>query len=498
MSGRKSKSRKSKSLLKRAVDMGRLMAEEDPNLRSYYVGREFYLDRALNIDDPLVFYMGPKGIGKSAVLQMVRLEKSHDVKRIINLSPDDLAFSALANIRLESPILTDVGKGQWLFKSLWDYVLLMEIWERENTGIQDIWLNFKKLFRSKDEKRIQKLFRITISDKGNPITFTDRILQLMKEVEVSAQTNSLEVSGKVKLDHDVAGQFQLLSEINHAVKILPGILRNEYYVLIDDLDLYWDNEPNQNAFIAALFLSLRRLSRRPVKFVVSIREDIYRCLPLADKDKSRDRLCRMQWDLDCVREMVEKRLITVLNCRRVEIWGDLFPKNSFDIIAEHSTKKPREFIRLVSLCISRAVTNGHKRILQKDIIEALREYSVERLGDLVSEYRFVYPNLDVVLQKFYGKQKEFDFSSLDNMATELAVEAIDHGNMGMPWQWVGGFDERAEDFARLLLDLGFLQIKANRTAVPEPYNPDQMGAIKSNMWFAVHPMYAPGLRLLGT
>jgi hypothetical protein len=485
-------------MLKRAVDMGRLVAEEDPNLRSYYVGRELFLDRALNIDDPLVFYMGPKGIGKSAVLQMIRLEKAHDVKRIINISPDDLAFSALANLRIESPILTDIGKGQWLFKSLWDYVLLMELWEKENSDAQDIWTRFKKLFRSKDEKRIQKLFKITISDEGNPITFTDRILQLMKEVEISAQTDSLGISGKVKLDYDVTGQFQLLSEINHAVKTLPGILRNEYYVLIDDLDLYWDNEPKQNAFIASLFLSLRRLSHRPVKFIVSIREDIYRCLPLADKDKSRDRLCRMQWDLGYVREMVERRIVTALKCRSTEVWGDLFPKNGFDMLAKHSTRKPRELIRLVALCVSCAVSNGHKRVLEHDILEALRQYSIERLGDLASEYRFVYPNLDVVLQKFYGKQKEFTFKTLDTVATELAIEALEHGNMGMPWQWAGGFDERAEDFASLLLGLGFLQIKANRTAAPESYNPDQMGEISSSMWFAVHPMYSPGLRLLGT
>jgi len=498
MSDRKAKSRKSRGLLKRVVDMGRLVAEEDPNLINYYVGREFYLDRALNIDDPLIFYMGPKGIGKSAILQMIRLEKAQDVKRIINISPDDLAFSALANIQLESPILTDIGKGQWLFKSLWDYVLLMELWERENYGTQDIWVSFKKLFRSKDEKRIHKLFKITITDEGNPITLTDRILQLIKEVEISAQTSNVEVSGKLKLDYDVAGQFQLLSEINHAVKTLPSILRNEYYVLIDDLDLYWDNEPKQNAFIASLFLSLRRLSHRPVKFIVSIREDIYRCLPLADKDKSRDRLCRMQWDLDCVRQMVEKRIVTALKCKATEVWGDLFPTNSFDILAKHSTKKPRELIRLVALCVSCAVSNGHKRVLEQDIFEALRQYSVERLGDLASEYRFVYPNLDVVLQKFYGNQKEFTLKTLDDIATELAIEAIDHGNMGMPWQWAGGFDEQAEDFARLLLDIGFLQIKANRTAAPEPYNPDLMGRICSSMWFAVHPMYAPGLRLLGT
>ena len=438
MGSKKTKSGKRKGVLKRGVDLGRLVAEEDPNLRSYYVGRECYLDRALDMEDPIIFYMGPKGIGKSAVLQMIRLERARDVKRIINLSPDDLAFSAFANLQIDSPILTDIGRGQWLFKSLWDYVLLMELWERENAGVQDRWASFKKLFRSKDEKRIQRLFDITITDKGNPVTLTDRILQLIKEVELSAQTGEVEVSGKIRVEHDGSGQFQLLSEINHAVKTLPGILRHEYYVLIDDLDLYWENEPNQNAFIAALFLSLRRLSRPPVKFVVSIREDIYRCLPLTDKDKSRDRLCRMEWDLTSVKEIVERRLVTAMKCRTTEIWGNLFSENGFEILAKYSTRKPRELIRLVSLCVNRAIINGHKRVHENDIGEALRQYSVERIGDLVSEYRFVYPNLEVVLHKFFGKQKEFDFAALDDMATELAVEAIDHGNMGMPWQWAGG------------------------------------------------------------
>ena len=489
---------KSRTLLRRASDLGRLVAEDDANLQGYYVGRECYLDRALDMEDPIIFYMGPKGIGKSAVLQMIRLEKAHDVNRIINLSPDDLAFSAFANFRIESPIVGDIAKGQWLFKCLWDYVLLMELWERENSATQDRWSNFKKLFRSKDEKRIHRLFNITITDKGKALSLTDRILQLIKEVELSAQKGEVEVSGKVKVEHDGSGQFQLLSEINHAIKSLPAMLRNEYYVLIDDLDLYWENEPSQNTLIAALFLSLRRLSRRPVKFVVSIREDIYRCLPLADKDKSRDRLCRMEWDLTHIKEMIERRMTTAINCTPEEIWGNLVPENCFAILAKHSTRKPRELIRLVSLCLNRAVVNGHKRVHNDDIVQALGEYSVERIQDIVSEYRFIYPKLDVVVQKFFGKEKEFSFKTLDVIATEIAVDALDHGNFGMPWQWAGGFDEHAEDFARLLTDIGFLLVKVNRTAPPQMYDPQMMGPINSSMWFAVHPMYAPGLRLLGT
>jgi hypothetical protein len=206
----------------------------------------------------------------------------------------------------------------------------------------------------------------------------------------------------------------------------------------------------------------------------------------------------MEWDLTHIKEMIERRITNTIQCSLEEIWGNLLPENCFEILAKHSTRKPRELIRLVSLCLNRAVVNGHKRVNNEDIVQALREYSVERIGDIVSEYRFTYPKLDIVVQKFFGKDKEFSFKILDEISTEIAVDALDHGNVGMPWQWAGGFDEHAEDFARLLVDIGFLLVKVNRTAPPQIYDPQMMGPINSSMWFAVHPMYAPGLRLLGT
>jgi hypothetical protein len=484
------------NLLEAARNLGLLVAENDKNLGLYYVGREQYLDRALNINDPIIFFMGPKGIGKSAILQMVRLERERDEKRIIDIAPDDLAFSAFANVKMESPLLTDALRGQWLFKSLWDYVLLMEIWEKENPAGQNRLERFKSLFiKTRDEKRIQKLFQITITDEGNSLTFTDRILQLIKEIELSAQIGSTELKGKVGVDSSSSGRFELLSEINHAVKTLPDVLKHEYYILIDDLDLHWQNEPNQNAFIASLFLSLRKLARPPLKFLVSIRNDIYNCLPLADKDKSRDRLCDVDWSLQYIKQMIEKRLVKVLNCSQEDVWGNIFPEDGFSILAKHSTKKPREFIRMASLCLTRAVINDHKRVLENDMAEAMRTYSVERVQDMVSDFRYTYPRLDIVIENFRGKPREFPLKLVDELVTKLALEALDRQDA--PWFWAGQFDERAVDFAELLADIGFLQVKENRTAVPKLYDRERIGKIGRDMWFAIHPMYAPGLDLLG-
>lgn len=491
------KNKRTKNPLKNAGDFGLLMAEADKNLELYYVGRERYVDKALCIDDPVIFIMGPKGIGKSAVLQMVRLERTRDEKRIINIAPDDLAFSALANLKIESPLLTDAVRGTWLFKSLWDYVLLMEIWERENSQTQNRLEKFFSLFtRTKDKKRIQRLFEITISDSGKTTTLTNRILELIKEIELSGQINGVGVRGSVKIADGGSKQFELLSEINSAVKTLPHMLEHNYYVLIDDLDLYWKNEPNQNAFIAALFLSLRKLSTPPIKFLVSIRDDIYNCLPLTDKDKSRDRICSMDWDLPSIKKMVEKRVMNATKCKLQDVWNNIFPKNGFEILTKFSTKKPREFIRMGGLCIERAYVNGHKRVLESDISEAIRRYSTERMQDIASELTYTYPGLNIVLERFRGKDKEFNITLLDDIATEFAIEAFERQDA--PWFWAGQFDKRAKDFTELLADIGFLQVKVNRTASPHPYDRAKMGRINTNMWFAVHPMYAPGLELLGT
>ena len=288
----------------------------------------------------------------------------------------------------------------------------------------------------------------------------------------------------------------MLAEINHAGKTLPSVLKHQYYILIDDLDLHWQNEPSQNAFIAALFLSLRKLARPPLKFLVSIRDDIYSCLPLADKDKSRDRLCDVEWNMEFIKEMIEKRLIAALKCSQKDVWGNIFPQNGFEILAKYSTKKPREFIRMVSLCLIRASVNGHKRIHEDDISEAIKTYSAERIQDLVSDLRYTYPKIDVVIENFRGKTKEFSFQLIDEITTKLAIEALDRQDA--PWFWAGQFDERSGDFAELLADIGFLRIKENRTAIPKPYDRVKMGRINRDMWLAIHPMYAAGLELLGT
>ena len=141
------------------------------------------------------------------------------------------------------------------------------------------------------------------------------------------------------------------------------MIKSRYYILIDDLDVDWHNEAAQNEIIAAMFASLRKMCRPPhLKCVVSIQDRIFREIPIEHKDKFRDSLCNVDWEADAVREMIEKRVKYVLEIPAPGIWNGLFPKDGFAFMWERIGGRPREAIRLASICIETGVATDISRL----------------------------------------------------------------------------------------------------------------------------------------
>src|SRR5262249_12464438 len=151
-----------------------------------------------------------------------------------------------------------------------------------------------------------------------------------------------------------------LGLINSVAKHVNEHLRHTYYITIDDLDLHWTDTPIQNSFLAALFLSLKNFSKPPhLKCLVSMREQIFRSLPLQDRDKFHDWICHVEWGMLDVKEMLTERINKRLGIERSLIWGSVFPAAAFERMWEHTCGRPRELIRLASLCITEGRKAGH-------------------------------------------------------------------------------------------------------------------------------------------
>ncbi len=482
-------------------DLDHVVAERDDLLAHYYVGKERFVTRAASRDDQASIFVGPKGVGKSAILQMIRLdERSHgDAARLIEISPDDLAFNALVNIQHRTPILDHAAQNTWLFTSLWDYVLCVEILRREDSDRSGVGVFLEKVIGTKYEAERRRLLNLTLADDGTQSTMTDKMLALISAIEIEGGYDEGKGSMRLEMSNTHGSRktedLKLLQLINNVARQLPANLRHEYYILIDDLDLHWTGSELQNYFLGAMFLSIRKLSRsRNVKFVVAIRKNIYRQIHLDERDKFSDLVCEVTWTKDDVKKMVERRLAMILSVTENEVWTELFQPGFFELIWSHTDETPRAVIRLAVTAINTAIRNSHLRVDQSDMQEALREFSDDRISDLADLHRYAYPLLGLVIREFRGQTKEFPADVVQEVAFRIAEMA--RKNMTEPkLSWaIQGFEEPVL-FARILVACGFLKVKEHRTAMARIASEDQLEKLSPQNWFAVHPTYVPALDL---
>ncbi|MGD1278209.1 MAG: hypothetical protein ABR964_13435 [Tepidisphaeraceae bacterium] len=500
-----SKSSRGKDYLReRASEINSLtniVAEHDKSLAEYYVGREFYVDRALNFDDHATFFVGPKGIGKSAVLQMVRLLRESETTRIIEIAPDDLAFQSLANAQASTPLLLEGGKYQWMFKSLWDYVLTVEVLRHEipATGLGYILDKLFGVFRGESEKAARRLVGMTFTDEGHPKTLTDKMLDLINEIELSAGGTPGHVGARIELGPNPGEgrELQILNLVNKVAKHLGELLSRRYYLLVDDLDLHWNGTDIQNWFIAALFYSLRRMDRNKIKCVVAIREQIFRELPLEDRDKFRAGVCSVNWDQVTVKKIVQMRLARVLRHNESEIWTGLFYQDVFEQLWQHSTGTPRDLLRLTHACLNEAQKRGAKYVGEHDVTSGIRQFSLQRLDDLESEWAFKWRGLGHLARRFRGWPKEFSLERIQELLIEIGCDFENGRVEAERYTWVRGFVEDPKAFAELLLTCGFLMHKLSRTDAPRVFDPSGGDRVSNASYFAIHPMYWLGLGIVG-
>lgn len=486
------------------VDLEKIVAERDNSLAQYYVGHGLYVERALDREDLASVFIGPKGIGKSAVLQMVRLDqKSHgNLDRIVEVAPDDLAFNALVNVRERTPLLKNPGDNQWLFKTLWDYVLCVALLEKEHGDKDRIQKALLSLFGTKHEREQKQLLKAAIDDNGSKRSMTEKMLALVEEIEIQGGYAGATAAVRIKTKSDNADDkkntdLTTLQLINNVAKALPNSLLHDYYILIDDLDLNWSGTDIQNAFLGSLFMSIRKLTWSPrIKCVVSLRKQIYREIDLPERDKFSDMVCEMRWSPKHVQEMIERRVSYALSVETHMVWNGLFPEGAFDLMYSNTGGTPREAIRLAVTCITLAYENGHSAIDESDLRSGIKSFSESRLDDLVSDYGRSLPRLRNVIRAFEGRRKEFDIKYLQEIALDLAAKEEKESDQTNSWISLGY--ENPVEFGKHLSRCGFLFVKEGRDAEARCINHDEIESIDNKKWFAINPMYQSGLQLEGT
>lgn len=475
-------------------------AERDQDLASYYIGEDNYLNRALDFNDPAYLFIGPKGVGKSAILQMVRLKNSHNQHKLIDITPEDLSFQALANIEQTTILLEQNQTNQHLFRSLWDYVLCVEIARREHKMKSSLQRFLETLVQSYDAKLIRRLAECTFDDSGNATPLATRIIGLLQEIELSFESNG--VIGKLKINpskkterENSSKNIQVLSLINAITKSISNndVLSHQYYILIDDLDIYWTGSEIQKSFISALIHSLKRLSKsQSIKPLVSLRDYIYYSIPLTDKDKMWDSVCDVYWSEKDIKQMVQSRIKYFTNIPDTQIWANFFPTQAFARMFKHTKGTPREILRLSAMAIEQSKKQGELSVSSQSLNNALASFSNQRISDLGSLQIHDYPGIDKVVKYFSGQQPEINLDTIQDIIILLVDQVEKKTDDGGRFMWVQGYFEDPIGFSEILLKIGFLLFKDGRKSSPREFTPES-DRVTTMSWFAIHPMYSPAL-----
>jgi hypothetical protein len=276
-----------------------------------------------------------------------------------------------------------------------------------------------------------------------------------------------------------------------------------YTILIDSIDDYWDASDQALIYLTAfLHACLEFSAHLPwARAIMFLRENIFERVRARDSESSRleTSLAGLAWTPKQLLELVEKRLnrgVIAKFSLGGATWDAFFENGQAarSEIFEYCHHRPRDVLIYVSDAIDSAKENGHPRILLEDIEGARRKFSDNRLKDLGDEYAENYPQIALVLTKFYGLGRRFTLSGMEALIRGLLA---DNDVRRLCGSWI--FENQAPElFIRLLYNIGFMGLEKPGKAVkfralgPQDTVPP---AIDSDVTIVVHKCYWDALEL---
>jgi len=437
-----------------AIDFGAPSAERDieRGLEEYFVESEAY-GRVRSGAKRIV--VGNRGIGKSAIFQVLARREREEGSYVIELSPEDYSYELL------SQTMAAERSGSWAklgaYAVAWKYLLYVLIMKE---------VSRRRVHLKKGEAaQIYKYVRDNHANAhGSKLSALVSYLKRMEGVKIGKYEASIRARELERL--------YKLEEIHH---LLPGLRQvaeqRRIVVLVDELDRGWDSSEDAQAFVAGLFqacLSVNSLHPN-LRVYISLRQELYDDIPALyeDAQKYRDLIETIHWTEGSLLTLMANRIRHALPALAAsddqECWGTLFgappgqPRGrSFGYMIERTLYRPREIIQFCTQVIECA-DGGQPGPPwpHRAITEAEAMYSADRARDIAAEYRFQWPGLLSVIDAFRGQRAVIGRDDLELLCLALITRDIPSSGTG------GWLDECTPDqLIEILWQVGLLRAEA--------------------------------------
>lgn len=247
----------------------------------------------------------------------------------------------------------------------------------------------------------------------------------------------------------------------------PNGAPGEYTLLIDSIDDFWDASPYAILYLTAFMHACLEMSTQIpwTRALLFVRENIFERVRAVDSESSRleTAIVALDWTKVQLVELVERRLnrsfMTKLGLNG-QTWDAFFadPNSARSLIFDYCQSRPRDVLIYTSYAIESAQGSNHTQVLPDDILGARRRFSDNRLKDLGDEYSENFPQIAIVLSRFYGLGRRYTVGGIEAFIRKLLR---DQEVKRLCAEWIYQH-QASEVFIRLLYNIGFLGLENPR------------------------------------
>lgn len=426
----------------RKINIGQSFAEYDISLndRNVYVYTPA-LSFAEDPDSGKVFFVGRRGTGKTAI----RRYCAQDEKRFQAIVPEIFSPSSVFQ---ELEQFSNVKQRP--FKSL------VSAFRRAlQIELLNLWKSGHPTYYGTPTVIDEEL------EQFGSLDFDERCLCFIRRI--SEALTARDDDRWLKENKAVKGVAEGMKSLG-----MSGL--KTHTLLIDSIDDYWEGTDEGLVYLTAfMHACLETTAQIPwARTILFLRENIFERVRAKDPESSRleTAVIGMDWTESQLLELVERRLNNSLTAKLPlggPTWEAYFesPEIAWNSVMEFCQRRPRDVLIYISHAVEAAQNNGHERIQLGDIEQARRRFSDNRFKDLGDEYAENYPQIALVLARFYGLGNSFTFGGIESLTRKLLndLDVIRHCS-----SWL--YDNCApERFIRLLYSIGFVGFRAAEGAI---------------------------------
>lgn len=296
----------------------------------------------------------------------------------------------------------------------------------------------------------------------------------------------------------------MVKELIKDLEKLKGKDNWKIKVLIDRIDESWDGTDQAVILLMALMHAcvILHSSISGICPMLFLRENIFERVRQIDNEFARleTAVISLDWTREQLIELIERRLNLPFNTRLPlggPTWDYFFEnidsKDNKDLIFSYCQNRPRDILTYCSFAVDSAQSHKHKIIKLEDIEDAKRRFSDSRLKDLGDEYAENYPQIQLVLNSFFGLGIVYTIKGIEAFIKKLIM---DERIKKFCSKWIYNYTA-PHLFIELLYNIGFFGIKKGNRYIYRSIGPKSSTPppINENTIIRIHPSYSEALNL---